>query len=217
MAQEDNYEDISSEEYVQQLMAELNQQRDANTKLSTSLSSISGLSGKDSNLIQVQIDAAELLERLEHFYRGDHVGTDDDGNQVWLRQKNKDLVTLNDFGVSSLMEIVTKYIDKNTFLSYYDETRIYEIMGDIGDEMTLFILCNYEKMGMNTHFKKTKFRLLVFTTLHIIESAYRRAIRGETSRQVNESRIVSQVDSLNNRPPMQHKRRFSLLDPRSWG
>ena len=152
---------------------------------------------KKDNFLHHQLSTDEMIEKLEHFYRGDYTGPDANGDIVWKTQENKDLITLNEFGVTSLMEIITKYIDKNTILSYYSETRIYEIMADIGDEMVLFIVCNYEKMGMDTYFKKTKFRLLIITTCHIIESTYRRALNGRTMEEINQSKVIGQFGNPN--------------------
>ncbi len=119
------------------------------------------------------------------------------------------------------MEIVTKYLDKNTVLSNYKEERIYEILADIGEEMTLVVFCNYEKMGMDTAYKKSKFRIIVVTTLHIIESTYRRALGGKTSEDLNQSRIVTQSDSIGHQAihnPTHHKRSFlGLFNPKRYG
>jgi hypothetical protein len=162
-----------------------------NGQLSSMLSNISEDRVKDSNFLHLQVSTQEMLTKLEHFYRGDFL-KNVDGNLIWAKQKNKDLITFNDYGVTSLMEIITKYIDRNTILSNYPEERIYEILGDIGDELVLFILCNYIKIGMNTYFKKTKFRIIIVTTLHIIESTYRRALRGKTLEEINQAKVVGQ-------------------------
>lgn len=174
---------------------------------------------KDSNLISVQLDTIELLQKLERFYRGDYLKTDEEtGDVYWAKQENEDLIPLNDYGVSMFMESVTKYIDKNTVLSNYTEERIYEILGDLGDELTLFVSCNYEMMGMDTNFKKTKFRMLIVTTLHLIESSYRRAIDGRTIQDLNQSRIVSQSDMIGRHnqmmPPKKKSGFWGMFDPR---
>lgn len=205
------------DELIQELMqraetAEAKSIQSAN--IATSVSSIN----RDSNLVQYQLDVADMLDKLEHFYKGDKEGYDESGNIVWVGQEDDDLKPLNSFGVNSLMEIVTKYIDKNTSLSYYSEERIYEIMADLGDEMVLFMFCNYEKMGMDTYFKKTKFRLLILTTLHLIESTYRRALRGNTSDIINQSKIVTQTDMIGNRGNFLQpsRKQFSLRNPSTW-
>ena len=61
-----------------------------------------------------------MLEKLENFYKGAREGYDPaTGDIVWLEQTDKDLIPLNSYGVNSMMEVVTKYIDKNTSLSKY--------------------------------------------------------------------------------------------------
>lgn len=213
----DDFENL--QEYAKKLEVE-------NTKLSatSSLSAAAATQSKDGNLIYYQLETPEILLKLEKFYRGEYLTRDKKGNTDWHVPEDSGLIPLNNFGVNLLMETVTKYIDKNTLLSNYKEERVYEIMADIGDELTLVIFCNYEKMGMDTAFKKTKFRLIVTTTLHIIESSYRRALDGRTGEQINQSKIVTQSDSLGSRIPMaspsssqQQKKWWTVFNPRKYG
>ncbi len=201
------YDDVSADG-ISGMVNEAVQGDYKNAQTASYLNNIASQKNKD-NFLHHQLATEEMLEKLEHYYRGDVMGPDDNGDIIWKEQTDKDLVTLNEFGVTSFMEIITKYIDKNTILSNYKEQRIYEIMGDIGDEMTLFLLCNYEKMGMDTYFKKTKFRLLITTTLHMIESTYRRALHGNTMEEINQSKVVGQFGMGNNQnlnSPMTPKR-----------
>lgn len=196
-------EDDSVGQFVQQLQDELGRVSAENINLKSTMSMGQMAESKDRNLVEVQIETRQLLDDLERFYRGqiEQIEIDNgDGTRSiqWKKPENTELVTFNEFGVSSLMEILHRYIDKNTSLSWYTEERIYEILGDIGDEMILFIECNYEKMGMDTYFKKTKFRLIIATTLHTIESTYRRALRGNTFTELNRSTLVTQNDHLSN-------------------
>ncbi len=188
---EEQEEQENPEDLIEELIKQNKELQGQNVGLKADLSSFSASSKPDRNNAQYQIDTDSLLERLEHFYKGEYLGYDNEGNQIWKKPKDKDQIPFNDFGVSSLMEIVSKYIDKNTVLSYYKEERIYEILADLGEELTLFILCNYERLGMDTYFKKTKFRTIVVTTLHLIESTYRRSLGGKTLEEVNQSRIVT--------------------------
>ncbi len=188
-------EDTISEEDIDRLIERTEKAEASNLNLTRTISSIQD-ERKDINILHLQISTEEMLAKLEHFYRGDVLGTDNEGAPEWKAQKNPDLITFNEFGVTSLMEIVTKYIDRNTILSYYSENRIYEILGDLGDELVLFMVCNYQKLGMDTYFKKTKFRIIITTTLHIIESTYRRAIRGKTIEEINQSKIIGQFGEI---------------------
>jgi len=202
MEQEPEYQDDVNSADVDDLINRTNQAEARNVELSNALNSAAN-SKKDDNFLHHQISTDEMLEKLEHFYRGDFQGEDENGDVVWKAQEDKELVTFNDFGVTSLMEIITKYIDKNTILSYYNSERIYEILADIGEDLVLFLLCNYKKIGMDTHFKKTKFRLIITTTLHIIESSYRRSLGGKTMMEINQSRVISQFSNLPGQQPTQ--------------
>lgn len=190
MEQQEGIGDSISEEDINNLINRANNAESRNAQLSKAMSSLNG-DKKEGNFLHLQISTQEMLDKLEHFYRGDVYK-----EESWTSQKNKRLVTFNEYGVTSLMEVVTKYIDRNTILSSYPEERIYEILGDLGDELTLFILCNYVQLGMDTYFKKTKFRIIITTTLHIIESTYRRALRGKTIEEVNQSRVIGQFGDL---------------------
>ena len=209
-------EQTDDEGYIESLEKQSKQQEGKILELTSALSS-HGIIGKNENIIQYQIENQELMDKLEHFYRGEYIGTDPKTNETgWIKPSDKTQIPLNEFGVSAMMEIVSKYIDKNTTLSYYSEMRIYEIMADLGDELVLYVLSNYEKMGMSDKFRKTKFRLLIVTTLHMIESTYRKAISGETIKRINESRIVTQSENIGRSPAIQQKQRFNPLNPRSW-
>ncbi len=191
---EDQFDDSITDDDINNLVTRAEKAETNNMNLTRSLSAMHS-EKKDGNILHLQISTDEMLAKLEHFYRGDVYSVDDDGEH-WNKPEDKDLITFNEYGVSSLMEVVTKYIDRNTILSYYNEERIYEILGDLGDELVLFILCNYVKMGLDTNFKKTKFRMIITTTLHIIESTYRRALRGKTIEEINQSRVIGQFGEI---------------------
>ena len=165
-----------------------------------------------------------MIASIERFYQGKYISINDEGEISFKSPKDKSLITLNSFGVSLLMEVVTKYIDKNTILADYKEERIYEILADLGDEINLVMYCNYEKMGLDTAHKKSKYRLIITTTLHLIESAYRRAIEGKTAERLNQSKLVTQSDPLGgprmpvmNSSSQKNSGFMKFLNPRNWG
>ncbi len=210
-------EEVDTEEYIKALEMENESLKGKNVDLATSASGFAAVN-KNENLITYQIENSELLDKLEHFYRGEYIGTTENGDVGWVKPGDQTQIPLNEFGVSAMMEIVSKYIDKNTTLSYYSETRIYEILADLGEELILYILSNYEKMGMNDKFRKTKFRLLVVTTIHMIESTYRKSLAGKTIEEINQSKIVSQSDNVGLRsyPQSQKRKKFSIFNPTTW-
>lgn len=132
-------------------------------------------------------------------------------------EKEKDLIVLNDFGVNSIMLIIGNYIDKNTTLSFYKEERINEILSDLGTELTHFIFCNYEKMGMDTEFKKSKYPMIVLNIIHIIESAYRRALEGREKEIINTANIsYTQPSQTGGLPRAVQRSKRSWLRPSTW-
>lgn len=199
MNQEQQEEGYSEDEIlnVDELINRVNRAEGDNAKLTQMVNSMGG-ERRDENFLHHQISTDEILEKLEHFYKGDYTGYDEDGNKIWKKQEDPEMRTFNNFGVTGMMEILTRYIDRGTILSNYSEQRIYEIISDIGDDLILFMECNYLKMGMDTYYKKTKFRLIITTTTHIIENTYRRAINAETLTDLNQSRVVGQFGSPGN-------------------
>ncbi len=221
----------NDKDFLQRLEKENSDLREKSTQLNTALSTSSYQGQEDANLIQYQIDTGEMLGKIEHFLRGEYIATDSEGNEYWSKPKitipskngkstkevlDTELILFNDYGVNAIMTTIGNYLDKNTILSFYDEMRVNEIMADLGDELANFIYCNYEIMGMDTEFKKTRFQLIVITILHCIESTYRRSLRGKTMEDLNSSRIFTQLDSIGNRPQAQIRKKFNLLKPGTW-
>ncbi len=219
------------DDFLRKLKDENTELREKNAQVNVAMSSYQAQ--EDANLIQFQIDTGEMLGKIEHFLRGEYVTVDAEGNEYWAKpkktiviKKNKkekllevtdeDLILFNEYGVNSIMSIIGNYIDKNTILSNYDEMRINEILADLGDELANFIFCNYEVMGMNNNFKKTRFQLTVLTILHSIESTYRRAIRGKTMEDLNSSKIFTQSDRIGGIPNTPIKKKFSPFHPSTW-
>lgn len=209
--------DETNFDYLEDLERQNKELKNKNVDYQTAISNTSFGNMEDMNQSQWQLETEDILDKIEHFLRGDIVETDADGNVAFKEQTNKDLVILNKYGVNSIMQILGNYINRNHILSYYDEERIYEILGDIGDELADFILCNYEMMGLDTAFKKSRYKLLVLNMLHIIESSYRRALRGETAKSVNTDVRILQTDPIGgqNRNPAP-TRKFNLFSPKTW-
>ena len=221
---------MEGEDFLKKLQEDSQELRDKNSQLTTALSSSTYQGQEDANLIQYQVDTGEMLGKIEHFLRGEYVTVDEEGNEIWARPKktitkedgtteevlDTSLILFNDYGVNSILSIIGNYLDKNTILSFYDEMRINEILADLGDELANFIYCNYEIMGMDTEFKKTRFQLTVLAILHTTESAYRRALRGKTMEDLNSSRIFTQMDNIGNKTGMSTKKKFNLFKPGTW-
>lgn len=130
-------------------------------------------------------------------------------------------INLNEYGVQEVMNILSMYITKETFLSYYKEERIYEILGDLGDALNKFFLINSKIIGLDTEYKKTKYPMIVITILHAVENAYRRALMGNENRGTREGIVISQHQPLGGGmggfPTLPvPKKKWNLFDKSSW-
>ena len=132
---------------------------------------------------------------------------------------DKSRINLNEYGISEIMNTLSMYINKETFLSYYKEDRINEILADIGDKINEFLLINGKLMGLDTEYKKTKYPLMVVTILHTIESAYRRALMGNENRGTREGILITQHQPQSGGMPMPMqapKKKFTPFDKSTW-
>jgi len=212
--------------FFEQAVQENEELKNNQNQLNQALQSSSFFSQQEDNLIQYQLSPDSILERVEHFLRGDQAitDTDEEGNIIgsyWRVPKDKELRNLNDYGVTEVMRIISMYVNKETILSFYDEDRMNEILADLGDELNKFFYCNYEKIGLDTEYKKTKYIVIILNILHIVESTYRRALGGEEREGLRTRSLVTQNQPLGmgmgNYPRgMMPKKRFNLLKPSTW-
>ena len=198
-------EEYSNDEVLQAAQALEQQNKDLqmkNQELSQSMVSSNFAGEGEETLIHYQLETDKILERIEHFLKGDQVTVDATGNVFYKTPKDEKIRNFNEYGVAELMRIISMYVTKETFLSNYTEDRINEIIGDLGDAMANFIYCNYEQMGMNTKFKESKYIMIVLNILHTIESCYRRALGGNEQENIRTRAIVTQNTSPGMMPGM---------------
>jgi len=74
---------------------------------------------KKENLIKWQLKVDEILEQADHLLRGHKVTFDNQGNKQWQVPTDPDEITLNDYGVSVIMRIMSEMLDNP------DESGIY--------------------------------------------------------------------------------------------
>lgn len=206
---------------IDQMEQHQRQLMDKNSELSAAISMSNFGNAKEGNVIQYQLESDDILDKIEHFFRGDIIKTNEDGDTYYAPQTNSDLQLLNEYGVNSMMHKLQNYVNRNTNLSYYSEDRINEILSDVGDALNKLLFCNYEKMGLDTEFKRTKYEEIVVQTLHIIESAYRRAIGGKERELINNNNInINQTERIGQYPlsqsNLQTKNKFNLFNPKTW-
>lgn len=292
-----NPEDFNPIDEINQLNFENQQLRNKTNELTGALTS-SGFNGQDEqNLIITQLETDKILERIEHFLKGDQIKFGENGayyseptksvlaltkkdtktgityyiqeikepkkgtellKEILVKIENKDgdalnvleqdskrilekmnklklqdlgykyiqildedKKPLNEYGIAELMRIISMYVEKETFLSYYSEERINEILGDLGDALNNFLYCNYEKMGMDTKFKESRYAIIILNILHLIESCYRRALGGAEQENLRTRAIVTQNQGIggnapNITPHQLNKKKWHPLKPDTW-
>jgi hypothetical protein len=210
--------------YIQGLEQQNEDMINKNVALQRAVSSGFYPNQEQGNLIEYQLDTNPLMERIEHYLRGDVIKHDEHGEPYYDEQTDEDLVQVNKYGLGFIMNTISFYLEKMTTLSFYQEERINEILADLGDELADYIFCNLEKMGMNTKFKRSRYKILVLNILHIIESDYRRALGGNENEAIRRGTIVTQNQPIGmgnysagmGRGMGGMKKKFNLFSPKSW-
>lgn len=127
------------------MRSELDQERIRRMNVENDFNSQQGFSeGKNSNIIEFQLDLKEELDRIYHLLKGDIITTDGDGNEKWISPDDDRLIILSDYGVKQIMNILSFYINKNTLLSNYDEETIFWKVRDFGIEISDLVYWKYE-------------------------------------------------------------------------
>lgn len=286
-------------DYVEQMELDKQQLQNKNMELSQALTGATFNEQDEQNLILFQLETDKILERAEHYLKGDQIKFTEKGaayftsptknilalmkedpktkikyfiqeikeakkgtellKEVLVKIENKDKEEIyileedskkilkklekikltnkgyryieildedkkpfNEYGVTELMRILSTYVTKETFLSFYDEERINEILGDLGDALNDFLYCNYEKMGMDTKFKESKYTMICLNLLHMIENCYRRALKGAEQENLRKRAIVTQSQGMGGnmanlmRPNQFIKKKFNPFKPSTW-
>ncbi len=171
------------------------------------------------NLVVFQLELDNILERIEHLLKGDILTEDKDGNFIYTTPQDKSLILLNQYGSQLIVSVISSYLNRNTILSNYKEERIYEILYDLGNELADLIYINYEKMGLDSKEKQSRFPLIVMSILNMVESAYNRALQGNELESLRSARVVTQSQPLGQQVSYsqpQPKSGFSLNPFKRW-
>jgi len=174
----------------------------------------------EQNLIEWQLDFTKDLQEIRMYLSGYKEGYDKLNNWTFLPPKEGEAVPFNDYGVNVIMGHIRCYLNRNTVLSHYDDKRIKKILFDLGNKLGDEIEMTYEILGMDTEDKRKKFPLVVMNILHMVESAYNRALRGGERESLRTARQVTQNEPLGqgnyNQPQTPRRNKFRLMSPRTW-
>ncbi len=172
------------------------------------------------NLVEFELDFTPELVEIARSLRCDILKIEN-GNEQWIQNPNKDRVFLNELGVNDVLRKIYLLVNKNKVLSNYTIEEIRKRVKMIGHELRALIYNNYEKYGIDNEYKVNNFSSIVLDVLDIIESAYRRALGGETHKGLAEQRLVSQSENVSptNYTPQynQNKSKVHWYNPATWG
>lgn len=172
------------------------------------------------NLIEWELDFKPELEDISHSLRCDVIIIDKEGNQFWQKNPNESKIFMNELGVNDVLRKIIILVNKNKVLSNYTIEEITKRVQMIGHELRALIYKNYEQYGIDNEYKMNNFEGMVMDVLDIVESAFRRALSGETHKGLNEQRIVSQNEPLGGQqyaPMAQQNNRVKWYNPQTWG
>jgi len=209
--------DQETEQFIRNLQAD-RQEAVAKLNQTTNVANSMFAGTNDPNLIEYQLELDNILERIEHLLKGDTLKQDKDGNVFYETPKDEKLRPLSDEGVRYIMNILSFYLNRNTILSNYTDTRINDILYDFGYELNDQMYLNSKMMGLDDEEKQKKYAMIVLEILHTVESAYNRAYRGEERESLRTARVVSQSDNINNNQPYQipQNKQKTTLNPLTW-
>lgn len=154
------------------------------------------------NLIEYELDFKEELEEIERLLRCDVMTRDSNGNYYWTENPDKSKIFLNNLGVSDVLRKIRIVVNKNKVLSNYNLDEIKIRVRMLQNELRVLIYNNYEDYDIDNDYKMNNYSMVILTIGSVVEDAYRRAMNGETHRGLNEQRIVTQNEGLNQQPNM---------------
>jgi hypothetical protein len=211
----DQYNQLRAEGYnnieINKALTEINKQEtlvaSGNIPYTPSQTSRFAMNPND-NVVKWQVDMEEILERFEHFLRGDEL-IEKDGNKIWVKSEDKKDRIVNEYGVNEIMNFISMYLNKNTILSDYSDDEINEIMFNFGKSFSDYLFRVYEKIELGPH----HYDMLVREVVDAIRSAYKRAKTGGERRSLREARSITQSETLIPQTPNNLVRERSLLNP----
>ncbi len=175
--------------------------------------------GDKQNLVEWELDFKPELDDIARSLRCDVLKIDARGNQFWVENPEKSRVFLNQLGLNDVLRKIILLVNKNKVLSNYTADEIRARVKQIGHEIRVLIYNNYEAYGIDNEYKMNNYPGIVMDILDIIESAYRRAMGGETHKGLAEQRLVTQNDSINtgSQQMVQPQKSAKWYSPGTWG
>jgi len=187
---------INLENYKKELA--LAQQQQANQTVAYSNTMFNN--AHKQNLIEYELDFKEELEEIERLLRCDIMVKDNNGNYFWTENPDQSRIFLNNLGVSDVLRKIRLVVNKGKVLSNYNLDEIKVRVKMLQNDLRVLIYNNYEDYGIDNDYKMNNYSMVILAIGSVVEDAYRRAMNGETHKGLNEQRIVTQNEGLNQSP-----------------
>lgn len=139
------------------------------------------------NLAKMRMDVEQEIRNFRHALEGKELMDvnykDDKTGKIftkkeWVTVIDESENTLNSFGVSLMMNIISPEMRKTTTLSYWEPEEIDRNMEEWTEVLSDIIAFNAEKMGINTDEKIARIGALMTQAYMKIASSYKRARNG---------------------------------------
>jgi len=146
---------------------------------------------KDENLIKnlLRVD----WERVEHIIRGHKPRIDDEGNEYFVGIENH---YLNEYGVNSILHVLSFYLSKEIFLARYSLDQVEIILKQFSRQFTDWFFDNIEEFGLDTPEKKKMSKMFVQCVIDLVDSSYSKAIEGKTAELILKQFQVVQQEPI---------------------
>lgn len=210
------------EQYIKQLESAYEEERSKN--LGQSSTAFGGVDTQ--NLVEWQLDFKKEILDIERLLRKQVIKRKDDGqggvNEVYEDPKQSEQL-FNERGVQAILELLRWYLNKNIILSNYDAEMIAIRVKQFAHALRRLIFLNYKEFGLDTKYKQKHYETIVMKLVDVVEASYNRALAGGERESLRTARMVTQNQPLGQSMQFpqtnfpQQRRKFSMLNPFSWG
>lgn len=146
---------------------------------------------KDENLIKTLLRVD--WERVEHIIRGHKPKVDNEGNEYFVGIDNH---YLNEYGVNSILHVLSFYLSKEIFLARYSSEQVEMILKQFSRQFTDWFFDNIEEFGLDTPEKKKMSKMFVQCVIDLVDASYSKAIEGKTAELILKQFQVLQQEPI---------------------
>lgn len=172
---------------------ELTGNKSSTTGSNSRVSSFGSRANED--IVKLQLELNDILERTEHLLRGDIVIVEN-GKKKWVDNPNPKDNLLNEYGVNLIMKLLSMYVNRDRVLGDYDSKEIAFKVLDFGIRLNNLIFMKYDEMGMDTEDKRKEYSMLVGALTDLVHNVYTRAKDGGERRSLREMINVNQNNQM---------------------